>query len=170
MNLVPATLEDAPAIAQVHVASWRAAYADIFDTAWLSALSIEDRTSLWQRVLSAGESRNMVAKIGPKVMGFVNFGPCRDKGATQTQGEIWALYAVPEAWGQGFGRALTSCALAQLSGTGCLTTSLWVLTANSRGRLFYEASGFAAVTGSQKSFELGGKQIEEIQYLRAIDA
>jgi len=170
MNVAPATLEDAPAMAEVHVAAWRAGYAHILDRVWLSALSVEDRTTRWRRVLGAGESVNMVARIGPKILGFVSYGRCRDEGAPKTQGEIWALYVAPEAWGHGIGRELATHALAQLSATGCLTTSLWVLAENRRGRRFYEASGFTAATGIQKNVELGGKQVEELLYLRANDA
>jgi ribosomal protein S18 acetylase RimI-like enzyme len=170
MEIRPAALEDAPALAQVHVASWQAAYAHILDPAWLSALSVEARTTRWQRVLSANESETIVAKLGPKTLGFVSYGRCRDNGASHEQGELWALYAAPESWGPGAGRALTQYALAQLKATGYLSTSLWVLAENLRGRNFYEAFGFKSVAGSQKTFELGGRQVEELLYLRANDA
>jgi ribosomal protein S18 acetylase RimI-like enzyme len=124
----------------------------------------------WQRVLSANESTNVVAKVGTEVLGFVSFGPCRDEGAPQGQAELWALYAAPEAWGQGVGRKLTEHALKQLKATGYRSTSLWVLTENHRGRRFYEASGFRVDPESEKTFELGGRQVKELRYMRADDA
>ena len=167
MEVALATLEDAPGIAKAHVASWQAAYAHILDPVWLSELSVSDRTARWQQVLSAKESTNVVARIGTDILGFASFGRCRDEGAPQNQAELWALYAAPEAWGRGAGRMLTDYALNQIKATGYQSTSLWVLQENHRGRRFYEAFGFGAVPGSEKTFDLGGTQVAEIKYLRA---
>ena len=170
MEIALANLDDAPGMAKAHVASWQAAYSHILDPGWLAALSVSDRTMRWQRVLSASESTNVVAKVGTEVLGFVSFGPCRDEGAPQSQAELWALYAAPEAWGRGVGRMLTEHALGELRAAGFRSTSLWVLTENHRGRSFYEALGFRADPGSEKTFELGGRQVKELRYVRADDA
>jgi ribosomal protein S18 acetylase RimI-like enzyme len=170
MEISLANLDDAPGMAKAHVASWQAAYSHILEPGWLAAMSVSDRTMRWQRVLSANESTNVVAKAVTEVLGFVSFGPCRDEGAPQSQAELWALYAAPEAWGRGVGRMLTEHALKQLKAAGYHSTSLWVLTENHRGRSFYEAFGFRVDPGSEKTFELGGRQVKELRYLRADEA
>jgi len=167
MKVTPATLEDAPAIAKAHVASWQAAYAHILDTDWLSALSVGDRTVRWRRALSTSDSTTLVAKAGSETLGFVSFGHCRDEGAPRGQAELWALYVSPEAWGRGAGRMLIECALNQLKAAGYRSTSLWVLEENHRGRRFYEAFGFRAVPGSGRFVDVGGTRAAEVRYLRA---
>ena len=45
--------EDAGAIAAVHVAAWREAYAGLVPAEALAALSVEARTAFWRRILGA---------------------------------------------------------------------------------------------------------------------
>ena len=52
-----ATVDDAHAIAEVHVASWRWAYRGQVPEAILDALSVEDREAMWRRSLSEGKAR-----------------------------------------------------------------------------------------------------------------
>jgi ribosomal protein S18 acetylase RimI-like enzyme len=162
MKIVPATVENAPGIAGVHVRSWQAAYAGILDAEFLQGISIDSRAQQWQGNLQRNESQTLVAQRGDSVLGFVSYGRCRDKDAPADRGEIWALYADPAAWGQGVGLALMRSAVAGLQALGHTSTSLWVLGQNQRGIRFYQAFGFTPVPGSAKHFELGGRQVEEV--------
>jgi ribosomal protein S18 acetylase RimI-like enzyme len=166
MKATPALIDDAPEIAKLHVRSWQAAYAGIFEPAWLAALSVDDRAKRWRDIISADESHTLVSHQDGHLSGFVSFGKCREEGAGPDQGEVFALYVRPQFWGRGCGRALLRHAAAQLRTDGFTSTSLWVLCANRRGIGFYEASGFKRVTGSEKVFEMGGRQVEEVAYLR----
>ena len=47
-----ATIEDAEAIATIHVRTWQTAYEGIMPAQYLASLSIEERTNLWRRVIS----------------------------------------------------------------------------------------------------------------------
>lgn len=170
LHIAPATPEDAPAIASVHIRSWQAAYDEILPPAYLASLSVPARSNGWREILRKQESTVLVARRGPQVLGFVSHGPCRDKDAPPDQGEIWALYADPSAWGQGVGRPLLYRALEELRAAGSRTVSLWVLGRNRRGRAFYEACGFRCVPGSEKTFDLGGVNVEEVMYSRPSDA
>ena len=173
MEITPAAFEDVLGIATVQIDSWQAAYGEILDAAWLAAQSdrdkADDRTTRWQSIIAAKASQTAVSRHEGCITGFVSFGKCRDEGAASSQGEIWALYVAPPAWGQGTGRALLAHAKFQLRAAGFSAVSLWVLSANHRGIKFYEACGFERVIGSEKSFELGGRQVEEVAYLRRID-
>jgi ribosomal protein S18 acetylase RimI-like enzyme len=166
MNIRPAVVADALAIATAHVRSWQSAYAHLLPADYLSGLSIEQRTPLWAAILSKADSEVCVAEENAQVQAFVRFGPCRDEPAPAGRGEIWALYALPDAWGTGMGRGLLCHALERLQQQGLRETSLWVLAGNERGLRFYRAGGFAAVPGSDKTLALGGAQVQEVQLLR----
>jgi ribosomal protein S18 acetylase RimI-like enzyme len=170
MEIAAAVLEDVQGIAKVHVRSWQAAYAEILEPTWLAALSIEARAERWQAIITANKSQTVVSRQSGEVTGFVSFGKCRDTGAASAQGEIWALYTAPEKWGYGTGRALLEHAASALREAGFNSVSLWVLSANHRGVKFYEAHGFKRMPGSERVFELGGRQVEEVAYLRCNDA
>ena len=166
MNIGPATLEDAFGVAQVHVRSWQGAYAGLMDAEFLERLSVDERAIRWRDILQKAESQTFVARQGASIVGFVSFGKCRDEGAPEEQGEIWALYAQPEVWGQGVGRTLLERAMQELRFRGYVGTSLWVLSRNERAVRFYEAFGFKRIPGSEKQFVLGGRQVEEAAFVR----
>ena len=55
MNIRPATVEDAPALAQVHVTSWRETYRGLVPDAYLDSLSVPERTERWRGRLSGAD-------------------------------------------------------------------------------------------------------------------
>jgi ribosomal protein S18 acetylase RimI-like enzyme len=160
-----ATLEDAPGIASAHIRSWREAYAHILDPDFLASLSIEARAEKWREILAKDESETWVVRTEGQVLGFVSHGACRDAGATLNQGEIFALYVDPRAWGKKVGLALLRHAIEQQRAAGRTAVSLWVLAENKRGIGFYESAGFLRVQDREHFFELGGRQVQEVQYM-----
>lgn len=170
MNIASADLDDALEIATVHVRSWQRAYAHVLSSEFLEGLSIERRTAQWQDILRKRESQTLVARHPEGIAGFISFGHWRGEHSNDSQGEIWALYAKPEAWGLGVGRALLQAAVVELRAIGRHSVLLWVLSKNDRGVRFYEAFGFKPVPGSSKLFELGGRQVEEVCFELAPDA
>lgn len=165
IHIRDAQVADAPEIAALHVRSWQVAYAHLLPAAFLASMSVVERTQRWQGILTVAESLTVVAVVDRRVIAFVSYGNCRDDGAPADRGEIWAIYAAPETWGRGAGRALLAHAVERLAAAGYRETALWVFAGNARGRRFYEAAGFQAVAGSEQSFELGGAMVEEQQYL-----
>lgn len=171
MRIAAPELEDAHGIATVQVRTWQEAYASILPASFLDTFSIAERAERWRGILAARESTTLIAKSeSGRVVGFVSFGRFRDDSASATDGEIWSLYVLPEYWNQGVGRMLLGEAVAQLRDGGRETVSLWVLTANERGRRFYATAGFEVVTGSTKRFELVGIVVEEVRLLRRQDS
>lgn len=132
---------DARAIAEVQVASWHAAYRGLMPDERLDAFTVEVREAAWRRNLAGGDSpaRTTVLEQGGRVVGFASVGPSR---SADGWGEVWALYAAPEAWGTGAGRALLADGLAWLAGRGLPRVMLWVLVGNQRAIRFYQAAGF----------------------------
>ena len=99
----PATVDDARAIAEVHVASWRATYRGVLPDAFLDRLSVDEREAQRREILedTSGEWGTLVAEEGGRVIGFAAFGPSRDDDAPPGTGEVPAIYVAPEVVGTG---------------------------------------------------------------------
>ncbi len=169
MRIEPATLEDARAVAEVHVLTWRAVYQGIVPAEYLAALSVEKREALWRESIAKGAPDLRVARIDGRIIGWIASGPCRDEGASPQAGEVWAIYVAPSHWSSGVGRALWLGARERLRRHGYKTVSLWVLAENSRAIRFYLAAGFAADLSPAKELTLGGKALQEVRYTVEID-
>lgn len=162
----PATLADAHGIAEVHVGTWRAAYAGIVPQSHLDGLSVGKRAELWTGLLEKGVPARMavwVADDGGRVVGFANAGPCRDDGADDVLGELRAIYVAPSHWDTGLGAALHDAAVGSLRGEGFSAATLWVLAANRRARAFYERRGWRP-DGLEKAIALAGSDLAELRY------
>jgi ribosomal protein S18 acetylase RimI-like enzyme len=169
MHIEPATPEDAHAIAEIHVLTWRAVYQDIVPAEYLATLSVEKREALWRESVTEGTPELWVARIEARIIGWVAFGPCRDEGASPQAGEVWAIYVAPSHWSSGVGRALWLGARERLQQRGYKSVSLWVLAENSRAIKFYLNAGFAPDLSSIKELTLAGKPLKEVRYEVEID-
>ena len=165
MSIRTARLEDARAIAEVHVASWQHAYDGLLPREFLASLSVEQRESMWSEAIANGQPSLLVAELASQVVGFSAFGPCRDEGAGPTDLELWALYLSPTHWSTGIGRALWLCSREIMFARGATSISLWVVDGNARAISFYTAAGFHPEAGSIKQFELGGTRLREARYV-----
>ncbi|MGH7938426.1 MAG: GNAT family N-acetyltransferase, partial [Bryobacteraceae bacterium] len=138
----PAKRSDAEAIAEVHVATWRAAYRGQVPDAVLDTLDISARSTFWREALS-GFHRIFVAESDSVVVGFCSLIPSRDaESDSSAVAEIAALYVLPEHWRCGAGRALCSTVFSAAVTAGFSSIILWVLTTNSLAIRFYEAQAF----------------------------
>jgi len=164
----PAILRDAKAIADVHVASARAAYADILPEDQLRALAPSTREAKWREAIEFSEPQVQVAVLGEEVVGFVGYDRSRDPKTPSTTGEIWALYVKPEHWDKGVGVALWDAARDGLEEEGCTLVTAWVPLRNDRALRFYELAGFKREMKTAKTTSLGGTKIEEIRLKRNV--
>jgi ribosomal protein S18 acetylase RimI-like enzyme len=164
----PATLRDAKAIAEIHVAAWQDAYKGLLPDATLDALSVQKRQAFWREAIDLCEPQVMVAHIDNEMMGFVGFDRSRDKGTPSTTGEIWALYAAPQHWEKGVGLALWDAARDGLQEEGCTKVTLWTYLRNERALRFFEAAGFKRELNTTKTTEVGGVRLEELRLQRSL--
>ena len=67
----PATLRDAKAIAEIHVASWQTAYKDLMPEEDLKKLSVEKRQTFWREAIEYSEPQLLVAIEADEPVGFV---------------------------------------------------------------------------------------------------
>lgn len=135
---------DASAIARVHVAAWRSAYAGILPDAYLAQLSVQRQSHYYWAGLEAGHSA-WVAEGDGAVVGFATAGRAR---AGPADGEVETLYVLDDWREQGLGRGLMQCAARRLASTGCRSAFLWVLRDNP-SRWFYQRLGGRRVADSQ---------------------
>jgi GNAT superfamily N-acetyltransferase len=123
-------------------------------------IDVDRRAAGWERSLADGRGAVFLAESDAGVVAFVSVGPSRDDDA---QGELYAIYALPEAWGRGLGHALMAPALESLRESGHRDAILWVLDDNPRARRFYEREGWT-FDGTEKVEEFLGKNVREVRY------
>ena len=172
MQVRVATVDDAEAIAGVHVRSWQRAYRGLIPDAYLDTLAVERRREVWSRILAETDlprTGAFVLQDGPDVIGFVHVAPTRDDDVPGSTGEITAIYLTPDAWGRGGGRQLMDAAEAALEAAGFATATLWVLETNLRARRFYERLGWVP-DGARKLEERGDFVLVEVRYTRPLSS
>lgn len=172
----PATPDDAPAIADIHVRGWRAAYRGLVPDAVLDGLSLERRTAGWRGTIERqgrdiaadppmAADRTSIVETDDGIVGFASYGPGRDESAPAPagSGEVHAIYLAPEARGRGYGRTLFARVLTDLKARDFDPIVVWVFEANEVARRFYEAAGFHA-DGARFTIDFDGVPIDEIRY------
>ncbi|WP_414584258.1 N-acetyltransferase family protein [Scytonema sp. PCC 10023] len=159
-----ARLEDALAIAKVHVDTWRTTYCGIIPDEYLANLSYEKRESSWRQMLStAAENQHFiyVAEDGTgQIIAFANGGSERTSDPIY-KGELYAIYIQADYQRQGLGRRLTCSVVERLLEIGLHSMLVWVLADNPACR-FYEALGGQKVY--EKQIECGGVTLKELAY------
>ena len=138
VEIRPAAVADAEALALLHVEVWEAAYRDLMpDQIFVDRRqTLTERAERWQANINGGSSaRTMVATHADRLIGFASVGPARDTDIAIPD-EIWALYVDAAYWGRGAGYALLTDAI------GDRPAYLWVLKGNERATSFYRGHGF----------------------------
>lgn len=133
-SAVPA---DAEAIAEVHVACWREAYAHVLSPAFLAALDVDARCLQWARRLANPDPDRLVvvAVTDDRIVGLALSGRSRDTPPVREL-QLDALYVLADQHGTGLGQALLDAAL------GGRPAALWTAEDNPRARAFYTRNGF----------------------------
>jgi hypothetical protein len=147
--ITPAGLDDAPAIAAVHVTGWRETYPGLLPAFVIDGLSVERRADHWRRWLASSERLPFVrvARDGQAIVGLVLAGPTRTVTA----------FADRE-----LGRALIEAAIIDARASAAAALGFWVVHGNTRARRFYEAGGAEAV--AERKELLDGAEVVEVGY------
>lgn len=143
LMIVAAGPGDAAALAEVHVASWREAYAGLLPAAYLAQMSAPLYARRWRRQLMAARPPEIVlAAEGPA--GLVGY--CAGHvSLADSSAEVSTLYVLKSAQNLGLGRRLLVSAARVLRARGAGSLCLWVLKDNTPARGFYEHLGAAPV-------------------------
>ena len=171
-----ATAADIGDVRRLRAASWRAAYAGILPPVYLEAMDTgpeEIARAVRQFRQSPPDRHLLVAERDGRIVAFASCGPERPMPehlrTGVVHGEVYALYAHPEAWSTGVGALLLAAARERLRADGREQAVLWVLQANTRARAFYERRGWHP-TGRCGELRLGGAVLPELQYGMAVPA
>jgi GNAT superfamily N-acetyltransferase len=135
----PAVRDDIPAIAALHVASWRESYAGLIDQRLIDERTVEARRAQWSAILDGPQRRTLVAHDRSALFGFASAlilaTPCDGYDSY-----LQLLYLSATAKGRGIGGALLRAIAASLLDEGCRSMVLRVLRRNP-ARAFYERFG-----------------------------
>lgn len=164
-----AIVDDALAIAKIHVETWRATYKGILPQHLLANLSVEDRQRTWmkrlEQAMDTGASGGiLVAATASRAIGFCRWAPVDDGTATS---ELVSLYIDPAWWRKGVGHALQTKALSQIHAEDFEKVLLWVAAANKGARLFYERTGWI-LTGNTKDDVFDDVSVPLVQYTQTL--
>lgn len=162
-----ASVDDAEALAAVHVRTWQVAYRGKVPQDYLDRLDPSQRVQGWRQWLQRDQAPAGILLLEHSVdgvVGFINVSPSRDSDTDpESVGEAKSVYLLPEYWGRGAGRMLMEAGLRRLKEAGYEEVVLWVLDSNRRARRFYEAGGWRA-DGSTKTDESRGFPLVEVRY------
>jgi ribosomal protein S18 acetylase RimI-like enzyme len=162
----PATEADTAAIAAIHVASWRDAYADILTADYLSGPIEADRLALWSERLRERPPAQLVdiaCNPAGNALGFV----CGFRDFEPPWGSlIDNLHVRPETRSQGLGERLLRGAARRLAATGPDSgLHLWVFEANVAALRFYKRLGGSVVErDSSEMPAAGGKPVLRVHW------
>ncbi len=153
LTIRPADVDDAPAIARVHVDTWRGSYVGIVPQRYLDSMTVQNRTFVWIRLLErrGPDFLTLVSEDHDRrIIGFVSAGAMRHDD-TRFAAEISSLYVLSSHQRSNHGRRLFMAAANRLASGGHKGLFVWVL-AESPSRHFYENLGGEVVAESTREF------------------
>jgi len=157
-----ATVQDADAIAHVHVQAWRTTYAGIVPEAYLDGLDESKRAASWREQL-INHVEVFVADSDDEIVGFACGGLIREP-LPGCDAELYAIYVLKHAQGRGIGTALLEAVTESLRASGLRSMAVWVLERNASSS-FYQRSGASLVSTSKKEIEIGGAVLPLSAYM-----
>jgi GNAT superfamily N-acetyltransferase len=140
IHIRPGVVDDGRALGDAHAAAWKAAYATLFDPAFVDAAA-ESRRVAWPDVIAGlltPPSFLMVAVIDGRVLAYAHVTPS-DVG--DRTAELRGFFAHPDAWGSGSATQLVDAVCTRLAESHD-DVVLWTFAGASRARAFYEKVGF----------------------------
>jgi L-amino acid N-acyltransferase YncA len=158
---------DAPALAGIHVDTWRSAYRGLIADAFLERLDHRRSEQQWRTHLEGPTGATgrggavLVAQdeVGG-VVGFASVGPNRGEDA-EYDAELYAIYVLPEYQRRGTGRMLVREAASSLLDLGYRSMIVWVLTLNPFRSFYAKMNGREL---GRRELAIGGVQYEVTAY------
>lgn len=148
---------DLEEISKIHVDAWKFNYKGIIPDTFLNELSYNIQRKKWEkRLLTENkESEKMfVLEVDKEIKGFIS-GTILD----EKNGSINTIYFSPQYQRKGYGTKLFNYMRKKMN---CENIEVWCLEEN-KCRKFYDKLG--GVVKKRTSVNIGGKIIEELQYI-----
>lgn len=137
---------DAAAVGMVQAAVWRSTYGEILPPEIVEQFEPANFARVWRNSLTNPPSPRhvlLVACAGDQIVGFAAVGPCTDRDAHETSGEVLALGVHPDARRSGHGSRLLNAAVDTLRSRGFDSISIWLLAQDEATREFLTAAGLS---------------------------
>ena len=160
MRVREARLEDAEAIARVHVGSWKTTYPGLVPQAHLDALRVEDGIVRWRERLDGHGPLTLVAEDEAGVFGFASGGAMLHP-VDGFDGELAAIYLLASHQRRGAGAKLVREMARGLRDQGFRSMVVWALRENPACG-FYERMGGVRV--AEQPIEIGGLTLPEVAF------
>lgn len=169
--------EDADAIADADIASWRAAYRHIFPAAIFDSPDFDNsRGEMWRAWTHSPtpDRRLSVAVLDDRVVGFAHAGDSDDEDSVHSTdqadrfGEVFGFYVHPDAWGSGAAGALMDAAVQHLADLGHRRAVVWTLGDAARARRFYAKTGWTETGRTGTWDRYPESPVSELEYDRAL--
>lgn len=168
IEIRPATEEDIPAIARIHVPAKQKAYASAVDQDYLQNKTFEEYEGVWTHYMTAGDATQYLALIHNQPVGVISFGRLRTPppGTSRIRplyaAEIFGIHVHPDYWKQGVGKALLQKAVEDLKNQKLRSLCLWVIKGNENAIKFYDHMGGQRI--GKRMIEIGPSRVKEICY------
>ncbi len=135
-----ANINDALAVAKVHVESWQKSFAGIVPQEFLDNLKVEKRTKAFEQGFGEANYKMFVAENSiDGIVGFADFGKARESEFA-FEAELYAIYLLREFQGKGIGENLFRLCQKEMIADGFNSMYLMAL-AVSPYKSFYEKMG-----------------------------
>jgi ribosomal protein S18 acetylase RimI-like enzyme len=156
-------IDEAEAIARLHIACWREAYAGIVPAEALAKADVAERTDKWRQSIADPQSFVLVAFAGAEPVGFVLARASTEADAGQGEGAIAALYVRASHYRLKLGTRLMVAAARWWLARGGRSLRLGVLAENPRAIAFYERMGGRVVKTT--TYAWGGADLPHLIYV-----
>lgn len=139
--IFPAGPDDAEALAQVHVASWRETYRGLLPDSYLDRMSAPVHARRFTRALVSPAEHEITLAAADRsgIVGYTAGGPSRSRLVGEA--EVTTLYVLRAHQGQDLGRRLLTAAARVFADQGARSLMISVLRDNIPARGFYEHLG-----------------------------
>lgn len=163
--------DDARAIAEVQLRTWRHEYAEVLGDA-LDSLDAEDVAERWRTSVTAprdARMRVLVALERATVRGFCVVHPCFDPDADQiADGEVGELVIDPDHRGAGHGSRLVQAAMDTLRADSFTRAVWWLATTDDDLRAFVTGTGWAADGAHRELEDESGRTVRQVRLHTAL--
>ena len=156
--------DDAQAIAEVHIASWRTSYTDIFPPEVIENLDVKRRAKMWLESIEKRVNNiflYVAENLEGQIVGFAGGGKQGQEPIKGYDGELRVMYILEEYQKQGIGSKLFEAVSKRMAAEGMNSMLAWVLVENP-SRAFYEKKGGEVV--SDRLYEKEGKFYSAVGY------
>ncbi len=161
VTIRPATAEDVPQIAKVHVESWQRSFKGIAPEDYLNSMSVDKRKEVFAERLSDPTYKMLVADEAENgVVGFIDFGTPEFENYGYGA-RVYSFYLLPEFQRKGLGRRLLAYCFDRMTKDGYTSMCLDTLEM-SPYRKFYEKNGGKVI--AHDSHKLGDTKYATVVY------